>query len=71
MGELIMRPTAGDFLINGVRVGTWRETAPGVIHAVTIVGKSKQLETYDAAAASVAGEVSAWLDEINAGRADG
>lgn len=65
MGEAFtMRPTSGEFMINGVRVGTWRETAPGVIHAQAITGKGAQHQTYEAAEETVTTEIMTWLSAL-------
>lgn len=65
MGEITMRPTAGEFVLNCVRVGTWHETAKAVVHANDITGKSGQHESYDLAEVAVVGNVTAWLRAIS------
>lgn len=68
---ITMRPISGEFLINGVRVGTWRETAPGVVHAQAITGRGAQHLTYEAAEATVRAEITTWLSAIAGGKLNG
>jgi hypothetical protein len=61
---ITMRPTAGEFLVNGVRVGTWHETAKGVVHANDITGMSGQYATFGEAFNAVDIQVMGWLADI-------
>jgi hypothetical protein len=68
---ITMRPTAGEFLINGVRVGTWHETAKGVVHANTITGVSGQHPSYGDALTAVTESVTTWLSAISGAKRQG
>jgi len=70
MADITMRPTAGEFLINGVRVGAWHETAKGVVHAQTLTGHSRQHATFAEADEAVRSNVLEWLRSIAAQQED-
>jgi hypothetical protein len=64
IAKITMRCTAGEFWIKGVRVGSWRETAPGVVHAQTISGLQQQFASYDEADAAARESVLAWVKRL-------
>ena len=66
MTAVVMRPLSGEFLLNGVRVGHWHETASGVVHAYALAIWTGQCRTYEEAEALVLQHVHDWLASVAA-----
>lgn len=59
--KLTMEPTAGRYSINGVILGTWRQTAPGVVHVETFGMRAKQCASFEEADAAARDALRTWF----------
>jgi hypothetical protein len=59
--KLTMRPTAGQYTINGVVLGTWRQTAPDVVHVESFGMRGKQCASFEEADAAAREALRTWF----------